>query len=79
MKAFLKGAYRGWMMFAHGLGRVQTYLILSVFYLIIVGAISMVYRVFVGDPLRQKHADGISDWEQKPRTNVSLSEARQIF
>jgi saxitoxin biosynthesis operon SxtJ-like protein len=79
MRALLKGAYRGWMVFAHGLGRIQTLLILSIFYLVVVGAISLVYRVFVGDPLQQRNVNGGSDWVRKPRTNLSLSEARQIF
>lgn len=79
MKAFLKKIYDGWMIFAHALGRIQTFLILSVIYVVVVGTISAVYRVFAGDPLNPRGAATVNGWTTKAKSNGSLAEARQIF
>lgn len=79
MKRLLSRLYKGWMAFAHALGRVQTYLILSVIYFLAVGIIGFLMRLFSGDPLDRRLRDRASVWVPKERTNLNLEEARRPF
>ena len=79
MKRFLNTLYRGWMAFAHGLGRVQTYLILSIIYLFAVGLTMPFVRIFMRDPLDRRMRDRDSVWTPKEHTNLQLDEARRTF
>lgn len=52
MKKFLKktgrGLKKGWMAFAHTLGRINTTILLTVFYIVLVG----IYAILMGVPKR---------------------------
>lgn len=79
MKRLVNRLYKGWMVFAHALGRVQTYLILSVIYFLAVGMTSFLMRLFTGDPLDRRLHDRASFWTPKEPTNSRLEEARRPF
>ncbi|MFC1810883.1 hypothetical protein ACFLZH_05265 [Patescibacteria group bacterium] len=52
MKEFLKkigrGFKKGWMKFAHTLGRINTTILLTIFYIVLVG----IYAILIGFPKR---------------------------
>jgi hypothetical protein len=79
MHPALGGVYRGWMAFARALGRVQTWLILSVIYVAGIGLVAPLYRLFAGDPLDRGFRRPGSTWGPKPRSNATLEEARRLF
>jgi len=79
MMRALRALYRGWMAFAHALGTVQTFLLLSVVYFVAIGITAPLMRLFSGDPLDRKMHDRDSIWIAKPKTNVSMDEARRLF
>lgn len=79
MKRMLAGLYRGWMAFAYALGRVQTFLILSVIYFLVLGIIAPLVRLLSGDPLDRRMGVSGSVWTPKPKSNLSLREARHLF
>ena len=79
MRSFLRRLYKGWMVFAHALGRVQTYLILSLIYFLALGLIAPFVRLFMRDPLSRSMLWNGSAWSPKPPTNLSIDEARRLF
>lgn len=54
IKSFFKFIYRYWMKFAHVLGWVNTRVILSVFYLVILTPFGLLLKVFKKDLLEEK-------------------------
>ncbi len=54
IKSFFKLIYRYWMKFAHVLGWVNTRVILSVFYLVILTPVGLLLKVFKKDLLEEK-------------------------
>ncbi|MGH9797260.1 MAG: SxtJ family membrane protein [Candidatus Polarisedimenticolia bacterium] len=79
MKRALRHLYRGWMAFAHGLGVVQTFLILSIIYVVGIGIVGPLYRLFAGDPLDRSFRRPGSAWAPKPPANATLEDARRMF
>jgi hypothetical protein len=79
MKRFLAALYRGWMAFAHFLGRVQTYLLLSIIYFVAVGLTAPFIRIFMRDPLDRRMGDRDSVWTPKEHSNLKLDEAQRLF
>jgi hypothetical protein len=67
------------MKFAHGLGVIQTFLILAIIYFIVIGVVAPLVRLFAGDPLDRRLRDRASVWSAKPGTNLRLDEARRLF
>jgi hypothetical protein len=67
------------MAFAHALGRVQTFLILSIIYIIGIGIIGPLYRLFAGDPLDRSFRRPGSVWAAKSQSNATLEDARHLF
>ena len=79
MMRFLRALYRGWMAFAHVLGRIQTFILLTLVYFLAIGLTGPLLRLFSGDPLDRKLRDRASIWSPKAKTNLSLAEARRLF
>ena len=79
MKRVLSAFYHGWMAFAHALGRVQTFLLLTVVYFVAIGMLAPLVRLFSGDPLEPAPAVGKSVWVPKGKTNRTLEDARRLF
>jgi len=79
MKHMVRALYRGWMRFAHALGRIQTFLVLSVIYFIAVGITAPFLRLFSGDPLDRRMGGGGSAWAPRANANLTIEEARRLF
>ena len=68
MAESLKRLWQGWKKFAHKLGVIQTYIIITLFYWIIVPIFSLIR---FQNPLRLRQPDGRSFWiERKPIDNT---------
>lgn len=61
---FLKWLFRKWMPIAHAIGNFQAQVILSVFYIVVLLPVGLVYRIFA-DPfrLRKKLKSNFNKWE----------------
>ena len=71
--------YRGWMAFARALGHVNTILLLSVFYVVVIGPASLVFRILRKDPLRRRLDSAASYWLAKEQDAHSLENVRRQF
>jgi hypothetical protein len=70
---------RWWMRFAEALGRVNTRIILTVLYCLVITPVGLVRRL-VGDPLDRRMRDGRSSvWILRPRAPVDPERYRQQF
>jgi len=63
MRKFLSKIWAGWKRFAHILGRINTAIILFLFYYLIFAPFGMVMRLFGYDSLRKK-SKGKSNWQE---------------
>ena len=79
MRSYLRRLHKGWMAFAHALGRVQTYLILTLIYFLAVGLMAPFVRLFMKDPLSRRMSGDGSAWTAKAGTNLNIEEARRLF
>jgi hypothetical protein len=74
MAGFLKTLWQGWKKFAHKLGVVQTYVLVTLFYWLIVPLFSLIR---LKNPLRLRLPSDGSFWlERKPAPN-SMERAKQ--
>jgi hypothetical protein len=71
--------YRGWMAFARALGHANTILLLSVFYIVVIGPASLVVRILRKDPLRRRLRPAASYWLDKEQDAHSLENVRRQF
>ena len=81
MKTFKKiGSvlYRGWMAFAHGLAIVNTTLLLSIVYFILIGPMSLIARVLRKDLLGHRQTVK-SAWKNKEPLAHTLEQSRHQF
>ena len=79
MKRLAKTLYRRWMRLAHTLGRVQTYLLLTLIYFVGMALVATFVRLLTRDPLDRRLGDRASVWVPKPKTNLDLEQARHLF
>jgi Saxitoxin biosynthesis operon protein SxtJ len=69
----LKLLYKGWMRFAHALGIVNTYILLTVFFGVILlpfGVVTRLYRA------TRRRNDG---WVLRDRKAITLADLRRLF
>ena len=70
---------RGWMRFAEMLGRINTRIILTILYCVVITPVGIIRR-WLGDPLDRTMRDGRrSVWVQRPRQAVDPARYRQQF
>ena len=70
---------RAWMRFADVVGRINTRIVLTVVYALVLTPIGLVRRAF-GDPLDRRTRDGrASTWVRRPRAPVDPARYRQQF
>lgn len=55
----------GWLQFAHVLGTVNTKIILSLIFFLMLTPIAFVYRLFYRDSLKIKSKDSSSEWHDR--------------
>ncbi len=63
---FLKTIWEGWKKFAHILGRIQTVILLTVFYFLILGPVALISRLFGKSFLIYRGGNSHTYWIEKP-------------
>ena len=76
---FLKKLWKGWKAFAHALGKVQTFILLTVFYLLILGPVSLLFRLFGKSTLPYRAQTPDTYWIVKPIPNRGQEQYFQQF
>ncbi len=71
--------YRGWMRFAHVLGIVNTTLLLTIVFVVVVIPIRMVWLIIRKDPLRIRPTPTASQWIPRGHDEPTLEERRHPF
>jgi hypothetical protein len=71
----LKKIWAGWKKFAHALGRVQTMILLTIIYFVIIPVFSLLR---FKDPLR-KRLGAASYWQTFQTRAISLDNFRRMF
>ena len=72
-------AYRGWMAFAHALGYVNTKVLLTVFYIVIIGPAWLVCTILRVDLLGSRWGRSGTLWRVKLPTEQTLDATRHQF
>lgn len=67
LKRLLRGLWAGWKKFAHVLGVVNRYILLTLFYFLIVNLVNLVLRLFRVDLLDRRLAATKTYWHEKDR------------
>ena len=68
--------YQGWMALGHGLGWINSHLILGAVYLLVLQPIALLMRALGHDPLRRQRTRGESYREKPSHTTIDM---RRIF
>lgn len=76
MKPLLRQLWEGWKNVAHWIGDKQTTLIYTVLYVLIVGPLAIVRRLFT-DPLQYRRRGSVSFWVPRLERPATLEEARR--
>ncbi len=80
---FLRTLWKGWKAFAHALGRVQTVILLTLFYVLILTPTGLLLRLFGKRPLAYTAAaDAKSFWVEKkadPSRPRGLEQYYQLY
>ena len=71
--------YRGWMRFAHVLGIVNTTLLLTIVFVLVVVPIRIVWLIIRKDPLRIRSTGIASHWIPRGLDEPTLEERRHPF
>jgi len=70
--------WAGWKAFWYRVGSVQTRLILSVLFFVLVAPFAMGVKIF-SDPLRIKDKGNESHWLPRIKSNIGLEESQRQF
>ena len=76
---FLKLLYRGWMKLAHVLGWVNTRIILSLVYFLIVTPLALIFKVIGKDPMCRKFDEQDSYWIKRKSQVFDRDSYRRQF
>lgn len=79
MRKMLSVIWRGWKRFARGLGVVNTWILLSLTYFVILSVISVVGRIFGADFLDRRMKPRSSYWHKREPADLSTEAARRQF
>jgi len=71
--------WRGWKAFAHVLGVINTKILLSISYFVIIALVSIFSRVFGADFLDKRMRKKSSYWHDREAIDVSLEGCRRQF
>lgn len=63
----------------HGIGRVQSFLILTVIYIFFFGTVALLARLFRRDLLEKQIRSAPTFWVSKPEETLTLEQAKQPF
>ena len=76
---FLKRIWKAWKAFAHALGKVQTMVLLTVFYFLILGPASLFFRLLGKPALTYRGKDPDTFWINKPANARGEAQYYQQF
>jgi len=79
MKRFFLLIWRGWKAFAHGLGVVNTHILLTVTYFVILALGSLISRLFGADLLGKRLKAKSSYWHRREPVDISLDACKHQF
>ncbi len=79
MKAFFSLLWRGWKKFAHVLGIINTKILLSITYFIMMGLISTIGRLFGADLLDRRMKPKESYYHERENLPSTLEACRRQF
>jgi hypothetical protein len=79
LKKTLDVLKKSWMAFAHAVGWFNTRLLLTIFYVIIIGIPAIVLKLFGKDLLDRKPGRTMSYWVEKEKVGNTLEEAKHQF
>jgi hypothetical protein len=80
MKNFIKKIKDGWMWFAKKLGWINTVVLLTIIYVIIIGPMALVIKIFRIDPLQRKQETGKkSYWRTRISSEPTLERHKFQF
>ena len=66
MKKVLSNIWAGWKRIAHTIGRFQTRLLISLFYVLVISPLGLIMRLFGWDPLEVRRSKAHRDTNWKP-------------
>jgi hypothetical protein len=80
MNSYFRTIKRIWLLFAQMLGKVNTILLLSLVYLVVIGFMSLIARLFRKDFLQKKiDIDQVSYWQIKKTSEQTLDRYKFQF
>jgi len=80
MKSFFRTIKRMWLLFAQILGKINTILLLSLVYLVVVGFMSLIVRFFRKDLLNKKmNYDQVSYWQTRKTGEQTIDRSKYQF
>lgn len=79
MKIFFKKLWEGWKKIALIIGRFNTMLLLSIFYLLIISPMGLIFKIFGWDPLDSlsKKRKLKSNWKKFPHPNIDYESMKR--
>ena len=80
MKSIFRAIKRMWLLFAQMLGKVNTILLLSLVYFVVIGFMALVVRLFRKDLLQKKmDYDQASYWQTRETSEQTLDRHKYQF
>ena len=79
MKKVLSLLWAGWKKFAHVLGIINTKILLTLTYFIIIAVVAIIMKLFRKDPLDRRMKPSASYWHQREPLDVTLETCRRQF
>lgn len=78
--SFFRTIKRMWLLFAQMLGKINTILLLSLVYIVIIGIMSLIVKLFRKDLLRKKmDYDQASYWQTRETSEQTLDRHKYQF
>jgi hypothetical protein len=78
-KTLWRRLYGYWMGFAKVLGKINTIVLLTLVYVVIIGPVALVLKVFGRDLLDRRPEPRSSYWYEKTQEDVTLERSKQQF
>ena len=76
---FLRKLYRLWMKFAHVLGWVNTRIILTIVYILVMTPLALIFKVIGKDPMNRKLGPETSYWIKRELNAFDRDRYRRQF
>ncbi len=79
MRKVFKYIWSGWKKVAHGIARIQTNLLITIFYFLVLTPLGLVFKLFGWDPLesRLRNLHKTTNWKSVDRGEPNLEAMRR--